>query len=82
MSTEVKRLYRSRSERMVGGVCSGLGYFFGIDPTLARLLFIFGTLMGAQGVLVYLILLIVVPEEPLDVSLSDPKPGQTVEAEA
>jgi phage shock protein C len=71
MSGEYKRLYRSRKERMIGGVCGGLGAYFGIDPTLIRLLFIIGLLMGGPGVLAYLILLIVVPEEPLT-AISEP----------
>ena len=64
MTTETKRFYRSQDERMIGGVCGGLGEFFGLDPTLIRLLFVFGTLLGAQGVLAYLILLLIVPEKP------------------
>jgi phage shock protein C len=62
MNTQIKRLFRSRQDRMIGGVCGGLGDYFGIDPTLVRLLFVFGTLMGFQGLLAYLVLLIVVPE--------------------
>ncbi len=62
MNEQIKRLYRSRQDRMIGGVCGGLGDYFGIDPTLVRLLFVFGTLMGFQGLLAYLVLLIVVPE--------------------
>jgi phage shock protein C len=60
------RLYRSRTNRMVGGVCSGLGDFAGIDPTLVRLGFVVVGLVGfaLQIVLVYLIMLLVVPEEP------------------
>ena len=66
MSTEYRRFYRSRDRRMIGGVCAGLGEFFGIDPTLVRLFFVFGSLLGWAGALVlgYLIMLIVVPEEP------------------
>lgn len=64
MST-TKRLYRSRFDRMIGGVCGGLANYFDIDPTLVRLAFvallIFG--VGSPG-LVYLILWIVMPEEP------------------
>jgi phage shock protein C len=74
MTTETKRLYRSQDERMIGGVCGGLGEFFGIDPTLIRLLFVFGTLLGAQGVLAYLILLLIVPEKP-SVKLTAPEPA-------
>ena len=64
MDAQINRLYRSREERMIGGVCGGIGNYFGIDPTLVRLLFVFGTLMGFQGLLAYLVLLIVVPEAP------------------
>ena len=65
MSAETKRIYRTRDERQIAGVCGGIGEYFGIDPTLVRLLFVFGTLMGFQGLLAYLILMIVVPEEPI-----------------
>jgi phage shock protein C len=64
MTTEYKRLYRSRTDRMIAGVCGGLGEYFGIDPTLVRLLFVFAALFYGPGVLAYLILMLVVPEEP------------------
>lgn len=65
MSTEFRRLYRSRTERMIGGVCGGIGEYFSIDPTLVRLLFVIGTLFGGpMGPIAYLIFLIVVPEAP------------------
>ncbi len=64
MSSEYKRLYRSRKERMVMGVCGGLGEYFKIDPTLVRLAFVIATLMGGPGLVAYVVLLIVVPEEP------------------
>ena len=67
MSTEQKKLYRSRNNRMIGGVCAGLAEYFGIDPTLVRLFFVFAALLGWMGALflLYLAMLIVVPEEPL-----------------
>ena len=67
MSTQYKQLYRSREDRMIGGVCGGLGEYFGIDPTLVRVLFIFGAFMGVPGALalVYLVMLILVPQEQL-----------------
>jgi phage shock protein C len=74
MSGEYKRLYRSRSERMIGGVCGGLGLYFGIDPTLVRILFIVMALLGGHGLIVYLILLVIVPEEPLTIG----SPSETV----
>lgn len=50
---------------MIGGVCAGLGDFFGIDPTLVRLGFVVGSLLGWAGalVVVYVAMVIVVPEE-------------------
>lgn len=59
-----KRLYRSRTDRMIAGVCGGLAKHFGIDPTLVRLAFVILALAGMSGGLAYLILWIVVPEEP------------------
>ena len=72
MSTETQKLYRSRDERMIGGVCGGLGEFFDIDPTLIRLLFVLLTIFGGSGVLVYLVMLLIVPEEPLEGTSSLP----------
>ncbi|HLA98251.1 MAG TPA: PspC domain-containing protein [Anaerolineales bacterium] len=66
MTTEYKRLYRSTKERMIAGVCGGLAEYFGIDPTLVRLLFVLAALAGGPGLLAYLIMLIVVPEEPVE----------------
>ncbi len=62
-----KRIYRSRRERMAGGVAGGLAAYLGIDPTLVRLVFVLLTLAcGGVGLLGYLILWIIVPEAPLD----------------
>ena len=64
MSGEVKRLYRSRKERMIGGVCGGLAHCFGIDPTLVRLLFVLGLFAVGGTFWAYIIMMIVIPEEP------------------
>ncbi len=61
---ETKRLYRSRTDTMIAGVCSGLANFFGLDPTIMRLIFILLFFLGGNGLLIYLILWIVVPQEP------------------
>jgi phage shock protein C len=80
MSSEYKRLYRSRKERMIAGVCGGLGEYFNIDPTLVRILFVVGMIMGGPGLLAYLILLVVVPEEPL-ATLNDSQPSPAGDGE-
>lgn len=72
MTSDVKRLYRSRNDRMIGGVCGGLGAYLDIDPTVIRLLFVLLAFAGGPGLLAYLILLILVPEEPLPPSQPTP----------
>ena len=60
-----KRLYRSRKERMLAGVCGGLAEYFDIDPTIVRLAFVLLALAGGPGIVVYIIMAIVVPEAPV-----------------
>ena len=57
-----KRLYRDPERKMIGGVCSGLGAYFNLDPVWVRIIFIFSILISGFGILVYLILWLVVPE--------------------
>jgi phage shock protein C len=65
MMNEGKRLYRSRNDRMISGVAAGLGEYLGIDPTVVRLLFLLGLFAGGSSVPIYLVMMIIVPEEPL-----------------
>lgn len=62
----MNRLYRSRHDRMLAGVCGGLGEYFGIDSSLIRLALVLLIVFGGTGFLAYLIAWIVVPEEPYD----------------
>lgn len=64
MMMEVKRLYRSRRERMICGVCGGVAEYFNIDPTLIRLAFLLFLFAGGSGFLAYLIAAIVIPDNP------------------
>ncbi len=59
-----KKLYRSRKDKMIGGVAGGLAEYFDIDPTLVRIIFIVTLFIGGGGFLAYIIMWIVVPEEP------------------
>ena len=59
-----KKLYRSRTERMWGGVAGGIATYFNVDPTIVRLLFVLFSLTGGPGLILYIILLVIVPEEP------------------
>ncbi|HEX6059967.1 MAG TPA: PspC domain-containing protein [Gemmatimonadaceae bacterium] len=58
-------LRRSRSDRMIAGVVGGLAQYAGIDPTLARVIYVVGSLLSAAfpGAIVYVILWLVIPEE-------------------
>lgn len=63
------RLVRSESERMIAGVCGGLAAYLGVDPVLVRLAFLLLIPAGGVGIPLYLIMMIIVPEES-DVDLS------------
>lgn len=61
---EQKKLYRSQRNKMLCGICGGLGDYFNLDPTIVRVLFIlFGFCVGA-GVLIYLLCAIIIPVNP------------------
>ena len=55
-------MYRDPDNRVIGGVCAGMGAYWNIDPVILRMIFIALVLAGGLGVLVYLILYIVLPE--------------------
>ncbi|HCS38778.1 MAG TPA: PspC domain-containing protein [Anaerolineaceae bacterium] len=65
MVEENRRLYRSRTDRRISGICGGLAAYFKIDPTLVRLLFVLGLLLVGGTFWAYIIMMIVIPEEPL-----------------
>jgi phage shock protein C len=62
---EPRRLYRSRTDRKISGICGGLAAYFKIDPTLVRLLFVLGLLLVGGTFWAYIVMMIVIPEEPL-----------------
>jgi phage shock protein C len=64
------KLYRSRTQKMLAGVCGGLGEYLNLDPTVVRLVFILLALAGGPGLLLYLILWIVMPLAPLATTAS------------
>ena len=65
-----KKLYRSKTDKKIAGVCGGLAEYLGVDPTIVRLIWVLVALSGA-GVLAYLICALIIPE----------KPDQVIEAE-
>ena len=65
---EQKRLYRSRNDRVIAGVCGGLAEYFSIDAILIRLLFLVLIIFGGGGLLAYVILWIITPEKTIEFS--------------
>ena len=61
-----KRLYKSRDNRMISGVCAGIAEYFGIDPTLIRLVTALFTIAGGAGVWFYLAAAIIMPSDPYE----------------
>ncbi len=61
---QVKRLYRSRYNKVIGGVCQGMANYFNLDPSLVRIAWVIFTLFGGAGILAYIICWIVIPESP------------------
>lgn len=62
-----KKLYRSNTNRMIAGVCGGIGEYFNIDPTIIRLLWVF-LIIGSfifGGVIAYIIAVIIIPDRPM-----------------
>lgn len=58
-----KKLYRSRMNRTLCGVCGGIGEYIHIDPTVVRLLWILFAFFGGSGILAYIIAAIVIPDQ-------------------
>ena len=63
MEEPIKKVYRSRDNRMIAGVCGGLAKHLGIDPLLVRIFFVLLIFANGIGIILYLIFLILVPLE-------------------
>ena len=55
-----KKLYRSKSNKMLAGVCGGIGEYTGMDPTIVRII----TVVSGVGLVAYLVCALIIPEEP------------------
>jgi phage shock protein C len=62
---QMNKLYRSKKNRIIAGVCGGIGEYFKVDPTLIRLLWLLISIVGAgSGIVAYIIAWIIIPKEP------------------
>ncbi len=60
---KTKKLYRSKNNRVIGGVCGGIAEYVNTDPTLIRLLWVLATLIWGAGLFAYIIAWIIIPEK-------------------
>lgn len=65
MNIESKKLYKSRTNKMICGVCGGLAEYINLDPTIIRLIVAFFCLQG-YGLIAYIIAAVIIPEAPYD----------------
>ncbi len=72
-----QKLYRSRTQKVLGGVCGGLGEYFNIDPVLVRIVFVIMAFFHGFGLLLYIIMLVIVPQKPIVWQM----PGETPQSE-
>ena len=76
-----KKLYRSRKDKMLGGVAGGIAEYFDVDPTIVRIIFVVALFIGGGGFIAYLIMWIVVPEEPFVIVTPDASASQAATGE-
>lgn len=67
----LKKIYRSRNDRVIFGVCGGLGEYFKIDATIFRIIFLLLFICGATGLILYLLLAIIIPKDRSDRGLME-----------
>ena len=71
----MKRLYKSKTDKKICGVCGGLAEYLGIDPTIVRLIWAILVVFFGTGILIYIIAALVLPERPID------EPGNVYDAQ-
>ena len=79
-SPSARRLYKSRRNRFIDGVCGGIAEYFEVDPTIVRLLWVMVTLLGGSGIILYIVGMIVMPVNPEH--LINPQPTSATSASA
>ena len=73
MTNQQRRLYRNQTNKVVAGVCSGLGEYLNVDTTIVRLVWILLTFLGGSGIIAYLIAYFIIPEKPIESSGTMPQ---------
>ncbi len=68
-NVETKKLYKSRQDKMIDGVCAGLAEYFGVNPALVRIVFVLLGFFGGSGIIAYITAMILVPANPNHVTM-------------
>ncbi|MBK7256359.1 MAG: PspC domain-containing protein [Ignavibacteriae bacterium] len=71
---DYRRLTKSRTDRMIDGVCGGVAAYFGVDPTLVRVAWVLVTLLGGSGIILYIAAMILMPKAPVMEAAATPDP--------
>lgn len=69
----MKRLYKSRKDKVISGICGGIGEYFGVDPVLVRVIAVLLFFFGGTGVIAYIVGMIIIPVEPLQTDDNEKK---------
>jgi len=75
----MKKLYRSREDTKIAGVCGGIAEYFNVDSNIIRLLAVLTAFFGGGGVIAYIIAWIIIPLEPVEDELSDKQKSRSRE---
>jgi phage shock protein C len=67
MTNQKRRLYRNQTNKVIAGVCTGLGEYLNVDTTIVRLIWIFLTLLGGAGVIAYILAYFIIPAKPNEI---------------
>lgn len=59
-----KKLYKSKNDKKIDGVCAGIGEYLDVDPTLVRLIWAVAVIFAGVGVLAYIVAALIIPREP------------------
>lgn len=78
----MKRLYKSRKDKMIAGVCGGIAEYFDIDPVIVRLLFVIFFFIGGAAILAYIVGMIIMPQAPMGADESYESDESTVSAKS